>query len=99
MLKGTVLAGGIDWTKLAKCGPMLLLALLLMTGLGSVNVRADGAFYRSTTAFANPQIPDQRALIHFENGVERLVIDTSFKGRGMTAKPCYGEWNQEISFL
>ena len=34
------------------------------------------------TAIAKVQIPDQRALIHFDNGLETLVIDTSFKGDG-----------------
>jgi len=29
-----------------------------------------------------PTIPDQRAMIQFSNGVERLVIDTSFVGPG-----------------
>ncbi len=82
MFKGTVIAGGSNLRIIAKCGHRVLFALLLMVGLGSAEARADGAFYRSTTAFANPQIPDQRALIHYENGVERLVIDTSFKGSG-----------------
>jgi hypothetical protein len=34
------------------------------------------------TAFAKVQIPDQCALIHFDQGTETLVIDTSFKGEG-----------------
>lgn len=34
------------------------------------------------TAFAKVKIPDQRALIHFANGKETLVIDTAFKGDG-----------------
>ena len=41
----------------------------------------DGGFIPST-AFAKAQIPDQRALIHFANGTETLVIDTAFKGEG-----------------
>ena len=28
------------------------------------------------------EIPNQQALIHFSNGVERLVIETSFLGEG-----------------
>jgi hypothetical protein len=42
----------------------------------------DGCVFASSTAFAKVQIPDQRALIHFSNGVETLVIDTAFKGEG-----------------
>ncbi len=34
------------------------------------------------TAFARMEIPDQRALIHFADGKETLVIDTAFKGEG-----------------
>jgi len=41
----------------------------------------DGCFI-PPTAFARVQIPDQRALIHFDQGTETLVIDTSFKGDG-----------------
>ena len=36
-----------------------------------------------TVAFpAHVTIPDQRALIHFTNGTERLVIETRFTGAG-----------------
>jgi hypothetical protein len=41
----------------------------------------DGCFI-PPTAFAKVEIPDQRALIHFDKGMETLVIDTSFKGEG-----------------
>ncbi|MGA2751268.1 MAG: DUF2330 domain-containing protein [Verrucomicrobiota bacterium] len=34
------------------------------------------------TPFAKVEIPDQRALIHFADGTETLVIDTSFHGEG-----------------
>jgi hypothetical protein len=34
------------------------------------------------TAFVKVQIPDQRALIHFDRGMETLVIDTAFRGDG-----------------
>jgi hypothetical protein len=45
------------------------------------SVLGDGGFIPST-AFAKVEIPDQRALIHFANGKETLVIDTAFKGDG-----------------
>jgi len=41
----------------------------------------DGCFIPATT-FASVQIPDQQALIHFDNGTETLVVDTAFKGDG-----------------
>jgi hypothetical protein len=44
-------------------------------------LRGDGGFIPAT-AFERVQIPDQRALIHFANGTETLVIDTAFKGDG-----------------
>ncbi len=43
----------------------------------------DGCFI-PPTALAKVQIPDQRALIHFDGATETLVIDTSFKGEGAT---------------
>lgn len=36
----------------------------------------------SPTAFAEINIPDQQALVHYANGQERLVIETSFIGTG-----------------
>lgn len=42
---------------------------------------ADGKVF-SRAVEANPTIPDQRALIHFAEGIERLVIETSFVGQG-----------------
>ena len=41
----------------------------------------DGCFIPATS-FPSVQIPDQQALIHFENGTETLVVDTAFKGDG-----------------
>lgn len=49
-------------------------ALLTATALG------DGKIV--STAIAQPQIPDQRALIHWADGVQTLVIDTHFTGEG-----------------
>lgn len=44
---------------------------------------ADGKMYRTPTALAaNVTMPDQRALLHFTNGTERLVIETRFTGAG-----------------
>ena len=55
----------------------LVFLFLAITGL------ADGKFYSSAIALhASVTIPDQRALIHFSNGVELLVIDTRFTGSG-----------------
>ncbi|MBU6399470.1 MAG: DUF2330 domain-containing protein [Verrucomicrobia bacterium] len=42
---------------------------------------ADGMVYPTAVAI-NVTIPDQRALIHFSNGVERLVIETRFTSVG-----------------
>ena len=56
---------------------------MLLVGLLFFPVRAlsDGGFV-GTAAFEKIQIPDQRALIHFADGKETLVIDTGFKGTG-----------------
>ena len=49
--------------------------------IASPGAYGDGCFI-PPTALANVQIPDQRALIHFDGATETLVIDTSFKGEG-----------------
>ncbi len=43
---------------------------------------ADGKVFPPVAIPANVTIPDQRALIHFTNGIERLVIETRFTGEG-----------------
>src|ERR1051326_5694263 len=43
---------------------------------------ADGKVYAPVAVAAQPVIPDQRALICYSNGVERLVIETRFFGPG-----------------
>ena len=43
---------------------------------------ADGKFFSPVAVRDHVTIPDQRALIHFTNGVERLVIETRFTGAG-----------------
>jgi hypothetical protein len=58
----------------------LLLALLLVA-LGAPAARSDGKIVPSI-GYAPVLIPDQRALIHWADGVERLAIDTSFVGQG-----------------
>jgi Uncharacterized protein conserved in bacteria len=57
-----------------------LLVFLLL--LAPAKLLADGKVFSHTTAFADPTIPDQRALICWSNGIERLVIDTRFVGGG-----------------
>src|SRR5690349_6150137 len=54
---------------------LVWLVLLPATAFG------DGGFIPAT-ALQRVQIPDQRALIHFADGTETLVIDTAFKGEG-----------------
>jgi len=58
---------------------LLTSALLLLLPLTAA---ADGKVFPPTALPANVTIPDQRALIHFTNGVERLVIETRFTGSG-----------------
>ena len=58
-----------------------LLLLLLMFCLPPA-VLADGMVIPTVAFPAKVTIPDQRALIHFTNGTERLVIETRFTGAG-----------------
>lgn len=57
---------------------LTLLAFLFMTA----SCLADGCVIRATAVPVEVRIPDQRALIQFTNGVERLVIETRFTGAG-----------------
>ncbi len=43
---------------------------------------ADGKVFAQRAVVASVQVPDQRAMIHYTNGWERLVIETSFVGEG-----------------
>lgn len=56
--------------------------LFVLLGLLPLNAVADGKVYPPVALAAAVTIPDQRALIHFTNGVERLVIETRFTGEG-----------------
>lgn len=58
----------------------IILSLLLL-GL-PLAVLADGMVIPTIAYPAKVTIPDQRALIHFTNGIERLVIETRFTGAG-----------------
>ncbi len=55
--------------------------MLAFATLVPVTVLADGMVIPQR-AYALPDIPDQRALIHYDNGIETLVIETSFVGQG-----------------
>ncbi len=58
-------------------------AAILFLLLGSLSCWADGKVFRHVEMATGPvTIPDQRALICWSNGVERLVIETSFQGSG-----------------
>lgn len=54
---------------------------VMLFWLGLLSVRADGKVF-PPTAYSIPEIPEQQALIHYANGVEKLVIQTSFTGQG-----------------
>ena len=56
--------------------------LIVLWGLLPLSALADGKVFSSRTALAEISMPDQRALICWSNGVERLVIETRFAGAG-----------------
>jgi len=58
-------------------GWLVFLVLLLPFG-----AMADGGIIPSTAFPASTSIPDQRALLCWSNGIERLAIDTTFIGQG-----------------
>ena len=59
----------------------LWFALCLITSFPG-NVWADGKVFAEPQVRLQVDIPQQQALIHFENGVERLVIETAFLSEG-----------------
>ncbi len=61
---------------------MQKVVLTLVLCLLPFATRADGKVFAQRTAFAEATIPDQRALLWWSNGVERLAIDTRFAGAG-----------------
>jgi|GEM_PF-542395 len=61
---------------------MRQLAAFLLLLLVPITTLADGKVFPPTAFPANVTIPDQRVLIHFTNGIERLVIETRFIGEG-----------------
>lgn len=61
---------------------MRRIPLLVLIGLLPLNAAADGKVFPRQAVVAHPTIPGQRALICWSNGVERLVIETSFTGEG-----------------
>ena len=64
-----------------KKASLWILPLWLFVLLFPVNSFADGKVIPQTV-FAVPDIPNQQALIHYANGLETLVIETSFVGKG-----------------
>lgn len=61
----------------------LLLVLLVAVGfLAPMASRADGKVFPSVAVPESVRIPDQRAILSWSKGVERLVIETRFSGRG-----------------
>lgn len=56
--------------------------LFVLLGLLPLNAAADGKVFSHRAVIAETFIPDQRALICWSNGVERLVIETRFVGEG-----------------
>jgi hypothetical protein len=69
--------------ELIKLAPRMKRSLsFLLFLLLPVTVLADGKMIPTIALPANVTIPDQRALIHFTNDTERLVIETRFTGSG-----------------
>lgn len=58
------------------------LLLALLAELVSLPVWADGKVFPPVATPAEVTIPDQRALISWANGMERLIIETRLAGSG-----------------
>lgn len=55
---------------------------VLLLGMASILGHADGVVLRKSAVAQEIRMPDQRAVLAWENGVERLVIETRFAGQG-----------------
>ena len=60
----------------------LVLAWVLLGWCGVVSLWADGKVFAARGIEVPVRTPDQRALIHFKEGVQRLVIETAFAAEG-----------------
>ena len=67
-------------TRLRICGAAVLFALALV-GTAPV-ARADGLMMPPVVQNGIPEIPSQRALITFRDGMETMVVETAFSGQG-----------------
>lgn len=56
------------------------IVILSVALIGSFDARADGKVF--SQSIVPTTIPDQRAMLHYADGRETLVIETSFKGSG-----------------
>lgn len=66
-----------------------ILCLMLLVAAGILvpgTSRADGKVFSSVTVAEPVRIPDQRAILSWSEGLERLVIETRFSGRGATSR-------------
>lgn len=61
---------------------MQRILLWLLMGMLPLTAAADGKVFSHQAVIAETHIPDQRALICWSNGIERLVIETRFAGEG-----------------
>ncbi|MBN8247961.1 MAG: DUF2330 domain-containing protein [Verrucomicrobia bacterium] len=59
-----------------------LLILLILAGVFWGRLDADGKVFPPAAIPTEVRIPDQRALLSWSNGVERLIIETRFTGAG-----------------
>ncbi len=71
----------IMYRRVALVSAGVLVALIAFLAY-SVSARADGKFYQYHTIQQTPNIPLQRAVLTYRDGVERLVIESSFRGDG-----------------
>ena len=56
--------------------------LLMVLCLQATTALADGMVFSKPEVYAKIEIPNQQALVQFADGVEELVIETSFLGEG-----------------
>lgn len=54
--------------------------LALVVGLIVAFARADGMYAKGSAVPSEPTVPDQRAIVAWDQGVETLIVESSLRG-------------------
>ncbi len=79
---GTAAVPGLSPAHREKCPAGLVALTFVLWLLSSISLLADGKAFPPVAISTEVRMPDQRALLVWSNGVERLAIETRIVGEG-----------------